>query len=100
MMHRQHVRRRDEDEVLEQYPRADLVEGWYFREREISPGAYVVEGTDLWGRLVAASGNDPALLLAECTRRATAIRPSSRNRRCLSGSQLRRGSRSVGGRAS
>jgi len=57
-----------------EFPIAGLVEGWFFRQREVSPGAFVVEGTDLWGRTVTRQGGDPDALLKECVGDAKQIR--------------------------
>jgi len=45
------------EEILRDYPieNADAP-GWYFREREVSPGCYEAEGRDAYGRSVARSG--------------------------------------------
>jgi hypothetical protein len=40
---------------------------------EVSPGAYLVEGTDLWGRTVSRTGGDPDSLLDECAADAKQI---------------------------
>lgn len=67
------VRKLDEAAVRRDYPLADRLPGWYFRLREVSAGVWRAEGTDLWGRQVAASGTDEAQLLEECTKSASAI---------------------------
>ncbi len=59
--------------VAQDYPIADLVEGWYFKLEEMSPGAYRAEGTDLWGRRVSYSGIDPDKALAKCKEYAQGI---------------------------
>ena len=67
------VRRKDLAAVRAEFPIAGVVDGWFFRSKEVSPGAYVVEGTDLWGRTVSRSGIDPDSLLAECAADARRI---------------------------
>ena len=47
------------------YPINNLLEGWYFRVKEISPGYYRVEGIDRLGHSVARDGVDPNRLLSE-----------------------------------
>jgi hypothetical protein len=60
------VHKRDAAEVQREYPIADRVPGWFFRMREVSNGAWVVEGVDLWGRQVGESGTDAQELLESC----------------------------------
>jgi hypothetical protein len=52
----------DASVVAQQFPLQGLLPGWFFRVREVSPGAYVAEGTDLWGRLVSHQGTEPEQL--------------------------------------
>jgi hypothetical protein len=52
--------------MLKRYDREDLVEGWFFRVREVSNGLYRAEGEDRYGRTVGRSGSNPALLLMQC----------------------------------
>lgn len=60
------VRKRDPAQVAREYPITGRLEGWFFRQRETSNGAFLVEGTDLWGRSVSRQGADPDKLLAQC----------------------------------
>jgi hypothetical protein len=54
-------------EMIRQYPITGLVEGWYFRQREVSVGCYVVEGSDVYGRTISRQTTaDPDAGLAEC----------------------------------
>jgi hypothetical protein len=53
-------------EMIRQYPITDLVEGWYFRQQEVSAGCYVVEGSDVYGRTISRQTADPEVALAEC----------------------------------
>lgn len=39
---------------------------WRFRYKERSPGCYVAEGRDRWGRSCSLEGGDPDPLLEEC----------------------------------
>ena len=55
------IRRSDPEDVRRRYPLADLLPGWFFRFDEESPGHYLAEGTDLWGRLVSVSGGEDAI---------------------------------------
>jgi len=47
--------------VRAKYPVSDRLPGWFFRVNEESPGHYVAEGTDLWGRTVSVSSGEDAL---------------------------------------
>jgi len=38
---------------LRQYSMTGLIGGWYFRQREVSAGCYVVEGFDLYGHRIS-----------------------------------------------
>jgi hypothetical protein len=67
------VHKKDPGEVQELFPIIGVVEGWYFRQTEVSPGAYAVEGTDLWGRKVSRFGDDADELLALCAADARRI---------------------------
>lgn len=67
------IRKRDVAEVKAEFPIEGYAAGWYFRQQETSPGAYLVEGTDLFGRLVSRQGDDPEQLLKECAEDARQI---------------------------
>jgi hypothetical protein len=73
MTGRHTVQRRDPAAVRAEFPIAGVVNGWFFRSKEVSPGVYRVDGTDLWGRVVSRSGIDPDALLAECAADAREI---------------------------
>jgi hypothetical protein len=60
------VARLDASVVAQQFPLQGLLPGWFFRVREVSPGAYVAEGSDLWGRAVSHQGDDPEALVQRC----------------------------------
>jgi hypothetical protein len=53
------------NELLAKYPIHGRVQGWLFRQRETSNGAWLVEGSDRWGRLVSCTGGDPEEILAK-----------------------------------
>ena len=72
------VRQKDPAEVQQMFPITGVVDGWFFRQSEVSPGAYVVEGTDLWGRRVSRAGGDPDELLTLCAADAKRIDEESR----------------------
>ena len=59
--------------MLKEYPIEGKAPNWYFRMRETSNGAWLVEGCDIWGRKVSRSGGDPDKLLAVCVADAIEI---------------------------
>jgi len=67
------VEKKDPAKVVKEFPIAGRVDGWFFRQRETSNGAYLVEGTDLWGRTVSRQGGDPDDLLSQCAADAKRI---------------------------
>jgi len=67
------VARRPEEELKLEFPMAGIVEGWFFRVDEVSAGAYLAEGIDVWGRRVSCSGTDPDELLERCVKDAREI---------------------------
>ena len=52
------------NELMAAYPLHGTVQGWFFRRRETSNGAWLVEGSDRWDRLLSCAGGDPEALLA------------------------------------
>ena len=56
--------------MRQEFPIVDLVDGWFFRCREVSAGVYRVDGTDLWSRKVGTEGTDPDKLLNDCAETA------------------------------
>lgn len=60
-------------QMIVDYPLEQGVDGWFFRQQEVSAGAYLVEGSDCWGRKVSRTGGDPDALLNECVMDARAI---------------------------
>lgn len=72
-MIRRVVRARNPKELLENYPIEGRPLDWFFRIKEISNNAWLVEGCDLWGRKVSRSGGDPDQLLEACVLDAKAI---------------------------
>ncbi len=62
-----------ESELRQTHPIDDRLAGWFFRVREVSAGAYLAEGSDLYGRLVSRSGYDPDQLLEQCIAEARCI---------------------------
>jgi len=63
----------DETETMKQYPIKTSATGWYFRQKEVSAGVWQIEGTDLFGRKVQRTGEDPKDLLNKCTKDAEDI---------------------------
>ena len=60
------IERKDPAMLRSDFPIADRIDGWFFRQREVSNGCWVVEGSDLWGRTVSRQGGYPDVVLAEC----------------------------------
>ena len=67
------VREMTESELLRRYPFKGTTPGWYFRVTETSSNAWLVEGTDAFGRTVGHQGIDPDELLARCDADAAKI---------------------------
>ena len=67
------VEKCDAAKIAESFPIANLLPDWFFRVRETSNGAFLAEGTDLWGRKVSHQGSDPELLLQQCVSSARAV---------------------------
>jgi len=63
-----------EAQLRRDYPIADLVEGWCFRQREVSAGCYIAEGRDRDGREVSRQAIDPEDALRECVAYARTLR--------------------------
>lgn len=72
-MTQRQIEKKDPQKVRADFPIADRVTGWFFRQTEISNGAWLVEGTDLWGRVVSRQGGDPDELLSACAADAERI---------------------------
>ena len=54
-------------EMIREYPITGLVEGWYFRQREVSNGCFMVEGCDTYGHTISRrTAAHPDAILAEC----------------------------------
>lgn len=67
------VTRLSRAELLASFPIDNLVEGWFFRVKETSNGAWRADGRDEWGRSVSCDGGDDQIVLAECAQMARAI---------------------------
>jgi hypothetical protein len=52
-MDKQTITPRSHKEMIREYPITGSVEGWYFRQREVSNGCYFVEGSDACGRTIS-----------------------------------------------
>ena len=66
-------------DMLEEYPIEGKLPDWYFRIRETSMNAWLVEGSDVWGRKVSRSGGDPEELLSICVSEAAEIARQTRS---------------------
>ena len=60
------VKKIRQESLKQEFPIKGQILGWYFRKREISNGAWAVEGTDQWGRRVHRVGDDPEKLISQC----------------------------------
>jgi len=77
------VKPRSEKKILRDFPIQGLLEGWFFRQQEISAGVYEVAGTDCWGRGVSETGTDPEILLAQCVDHARKIKQQLPDRKAI-----------------
>ena len=59
--------------MLKDYPIEGKLRNWYFRARETSNSAWLVEGCDIWGRKVSRSGGDLEALLSACVNDAAEV---------------------------
>jgi len=67
------IQKLSEAEILESYPIKGKTKGWYFRTIETSNNAWLVEGSDVWGRKVTIQGSDPEILLKDAENEASNI---------------------------
>lgn len=66
-------------QMIREYPIEGLVDGWYFRIEESGAGNFLVEGKDVWGRVISRRGvGDSERTLQECVREARQIQTASR----------------------
>jgi hypothetical protein len=68
-----------EDKIRQKFPIIGLLDGWFFRQAEVSVGVYEVAGTDLWGRSVSETGTDPEAILARVVASACEIEQQLHN---------------------
>jgi hypothetical protein len=74
LMNTQPVTPASHREMIRQYPITGLVEGWYFRQEEVSAGCFVVEASDVYGRKISRQGiADSETAMAECIQFAKAL---------------------------
>jgi hypothetical protein len=72
------IKARSRAEMVGDYPIEGRLPNWYFRATETSNNAWLVEGCDIWGRMVSRAGGDPEELLSACVNDAAQIlSPSS-----------------------
>jgi hypothetical protein len=64
------IRKLNENDVKLRFPISGKLDGWYFKIEEISNGAYQVSGSDLFGRIISKTGDNPDILLNECIEKA------------------------------
>ena len=63
---RESARSVSEKELRRDYPIQGLVPGWFFCQREVSAGCWVVAGRDIYGREVSIQAVDADAALEEC----------------------------------
>lgn len=73
------VKKLSENEMLESYPIKGRTDGWFYRTTETSNNAWLVEGSDVWGRKITIRGDDPESLLLEVESQATSINNETSN---------------------
>ena len=73
------VQKLSESEMLESYPIKGKTNGWFYRTTETSNNAWLVEGSDVWGRKVSFRGDDPESLLLEAEKQALNINNEAKN---------------------
>jgi hypothetical protein len=62
--------------VLQEYPIAHELGGWFFRLDALPKSRWRARGTDLWGRTVVCEGSSPDVLF-ECVSRAKRVPPQA-----------------------
>jgi len=67
------IKRNSDEELLVTHPIRGKVSGWFFRLEEVSAGAWQVEGTDRWGRMISIGGSDEQELLTRAEAKAKQI---------------------------
>jgi hypothetical protein len=61
-------------EMLRRYPITGIVEGWYFRQQQVSAGCWIVEASDIYGRKISRQAvGDPQPAMAECIKFAQQV---------------------------
>lgn len=73
------VQKLSESKMLESYPIKGKTDGWFYRTTETSNNAWLVEGSDVWGRKITIRGNDPESLLLEAESQASSIHNEASN---------------------
>ena len=72
-MPQRNLQRRTPGDMRRYYPIEGCLNGWYFRREETSNGAWLVEGSNVWGSKVSRSGSDPEALLNQCVHDAQSL---------------------------
>lgn len=65
--------KKNESEIIKNYPISNLLVGWYFRIWEGSYGHYIAEGSDLYGRIVSSEGSEEEQVLKDTIQSAKEI---------------------------
>ncbi len=69
------IRKLNENDIKLRFPISGKLDGWIFKIEEISNGAYQVSGSDLFGRIVSKTGDNPDIILNECIEKALEMLP-------------------------
>ena len=67
------IQKLTDSEMLKSYPIKGKTIGWYFRRTETSNNAWLVEGSDVWGRKISIQGSDPDAILAAAEKQVSSI---------------------------
>ena len=59
------IKKQTETELLKSYPIKGQVIGWFYRTTETSNNAWLIEGSDFWGRKISIQGDDPKILIVK-----------------------------------
>ena len=73
------IEKLSENEILESYPIKGKTDGWFYRTIETSNNAWLIEGSDVWGRKITLQGGDPEALLIEAEKQAVDINNKAKN---------------------
>ena len=73
------IHKTPETEILKSYPIKGKTSGWYYRTTETSNNAWLIEGSDLWGRKISIQGSDLDALIIEAEKQTLEIKNETKN---------------------